>query len=290
MHKRPLPCFAFAIALLPAPAAAQLALEGPVFAETQDWRITTEGLGCVLSNRPGAEEAELWVLRTQSGSDDISIGLPRPLEPDVSGEPVAVQMGDFVQAMNVTGARQRLITPRLQDGFMDALRASAMLEIVHGDTVLYTIPLAGSAEGHASLLDCARQLPGGPFKPPPAPPLPPRATTSAAPPPPTFYGKARMAMPIDPGRWITPDDYKVDGERLEGDVGFRVDVTPAGRVARCMITQSSGHPRLDEHTCQLIARRARFEPALDRDGNPTTGNFSNRVIWRLPAPAPSSAE
>ncbi|MBA4748473.1 MAG: energy transducer TonB, partial [Sphingopyxis sp.] len=71
-------------------------------------------------------------------------------------------------------------------------------------------------------------------------------------------------------------------EEREGTTGFRVAIGPDGRVTGCDITSSSGHADLDQETCKLVTRRARFDPALDRDGNPTTGSYSNRVRWQIP--------
>src|SRR3546814_17682230 len=71
-------------------------------------------------------------------------------------------------------------------------------------------------------------------------------------------------------------------EGREGTTGFRVSVNAEGRVASCDITASSGHPDLDAETCKLITRRGRFTPSKDREGNPTTGSYSNRIRWQIP--------
>jgi protein TonB len=39
---------------------------------------------------------------------------------------------------------------------------------------------------------------------------------------------------------------------------------------------------LDDATCKNIQRRARFEPALDGNGNPTTGRWGSSVRWVIP--------
>src|SRR3546814_9968219 len=78
------------------------------------------------------------------------------------------------------------------------------------------------------------------------------------------------------------DDYPARAMRegREGTTGFRVTVNAEGRVASCDITSSSGHPDLDAETCKLITRRGRFTPSKDREGNPTTGSYSNRIRWQ----------
>lgn len=63
----------------------------------------------------------------------------------------------------------------------------------------------------------------------------------------------------------TPDDYPRDALQKgeSGRVSFVLDVNSEGRVTACTITASSGSSSLDEATCRLARRRARFEPARD---------------------------
>ncbi len=88
-----------------------------------------------------------------------------------------------------------------------------------------------------------------------------------------------------PGSWATDNDYPTRALREEraGVTGFRVSVGPDGRVTGCTVTSSSGSPDLDEATCSNVTRRARFTPAKDGEGNPTSGSYSNRIRWVIPA-------
>ncbi|CAM3970180.1 Protein TonB [Novosphingobium lubricantis] len=120
-----------------------------------------------------------------------------------------------------------------------------------------------------------------PIPAPPAPvalPAPP-----AAPPPPRFTPKA-AAPKGNPGNWATSNDYpsRALREEREGTTGFRVTVGTDGKVTDCQITRSSGSADLDDATCANIRRRARFTPATDGDGNPTTGSYSNSIRWVIP--------
>lgn len=113
---------------------------------------------------------------------------------------------------------------------------------------------------------------------PPAPPPPP-------PPPPPPVAKRPNPVPKgNPGNWANTNDYpsRALQQEREGTTGFRVTVGPNGRVTDCSITSSSGHADLDQATCTNVTRRARFDPALDGSGNPTTGTYSNRVRWQIP--------
>lgn len=123
--------------------------------------------------------------------------------------------------------------------------------------------------------------------PPPAITLVPRAAppAPAAPPPPPPVAKRPNPIPKgNPGNWANTNDYpsRALQQEREGTTGFRVTVGPDGKVQACQITSSSGHADLDDATCKNVTRRARFEPALDSNGSPTSGSYSNRVRWQIP--------
>lgn len=118
-----------------------------------------------------------------------------------------------------------------------------------------------------------------------APPPPPVLVVPAPAPPPPPKFKPQPATPkSNPGSWATPDDYpsRALREDREGVARFRVSVGADGKVQSCEIVGSSGHADLDEATCKLVTRRARFKPASDGDGDPTTGSYSNAVRWQIP--------
>lgn len=111
----------------------------------------------------------------------------------------------------------------------------------------------------------------------PAPPAP------AAPPPPRIQPKPPQPKG-NPGNWATTNDYPSQAlrEEREGVTRFRVTVGPDGRVQSCSVTGSSGSPDLDATACAKITARARFSPATDGEGQPTTGSYSNAVRWVIP--------
>jgi protein TonB len=119
--------------------------------------------------------------------------------------------------------------------------------------------------------------------PPPAPPPPIVLAPPAAPPPPRFTPTGAVPKG-SPGNWATSNDYpsRALREEREGTTGFSVTVGPDGRVTDCEITSSSGSPDLDQATCDNVRRRARFTPAKDGEGQPTTGHYSNRIRWVIP--------
>lgn len=112
---------------------------------------------------------------------------------------------------------------------------------------------------------------------PPAPPAPPA-------PPPTPDRSRPLSPRGDAGSWVTNDDYPPSAirEEAQGTTGVSLSVGADGRVTGCSVTASSGNAALDQAACRNIQRRARFNAALDRDGNPTSSTYTRRVRWQLP--------
>ncbi|TNE55539.1 MAG: energy transducer TonB, partial [Sphingomonadales bacterium] len=104
-------------------------------------------------------------------------------------------------------------------------------------------------------------------------------------PPPMPTIEPKIASPRNAiGRWVTDDDYRARWirEGLSGTASFTLQVSASGRVTDCRITRSTGHGVLDRATCELITRRARFNPALEASGKPVSGTFSSSIRWKLP--------
>ena len=127
--------------------------------------------------------------------------------------------------------------------------------------------------------------------PPPAPPariIPPAAPPApppAPPPPPPAPSQARPARPEGQSRWAAriQENYpsRAIRDEIEGRVGVRVTVGPDGRVSACSVSGTSGSSILDEAACEGMGRYARFEPALDDAGNPTSGSYSTTIVYQL---------
>jgi len=146
------------------------------------------------------------------------------------------------------------------------------------------------------------KVPPPPMTPPPlvrmeAPP-PPIQTVTAIPPP-VYIPPVAPAPPPPP-----PPPRKVESARARGDVRslFSSDDYPAsaqsagaegsaqaqltigtdGRVVGCSLVRSTGNGALDAATCNILRRRAKFTPARDSSGNPTTDTYTTpTIVWRL---------
>ena len=88
----------------------------------------------------------------------------------------------------------------------------------------------------------------------------------------------------DPASWITTDDYRPSWLRREiaGRASFRLDIAANGKVTGCTITASTGHRELDQATCSLVQRRAKFQPARGREGEPVAATYTQSIVWQIP--------
>ena len=127
----------------------------------------------------------------------------------------------------------------------------------------------------------------------------PQIQTVSVAPPPVITPTARPAPPPPPqpvkrdsarakGSLVglfSSEDYPVSAlsANQQGTTAVRLTIGADGRVAGCDITSSSGSSSLDSATCNILRRRARFSPAMDSDGHPTTDTYSQRITWRVPA-------
>ena len=83
---------------------------------------------------------------------------------------------------------------------------------------------------------------------------------------------------------VTDTDYPPSAlrEGRSGRTFFKVQVSTGGMVTKCIVTGTSGSADLDEATCSIVQRRARFSLALDKDGKATDGEYSNSIRWQIP--------
>jgi TonB family protein len=84
---------------------------------------------------------------------------------------------------------------------------------------------------------------------------------------------------------FSDDDYPAEALRDgdQGTVQAKLLIDADGRVTACAIIRSSGHQSLDDTTCRILQRRARFLPARDRNGRPIASTFvTPPVTWVIP--------
>jgi len=117
---------------------------------------------------------------------------------------------------------------------------------------------------------------------PPTPVITPPAPPAAPPPPPRATQPKSLSGSLQ--GLIRNDDYPQNAIENEeqGTVRVVLTVGPNGRVADCSVVGSSGSRTLDSTTCRILRARAKYEPAQDASGNPTTSKTSPQSIrWVL---------
>ena len=69
----------------------------------------------------------------------------------------------------------------------------------------------------------------------------------------------------------------------QGAAEFAVDLDEMGRLESCLITRSSGFPRLDEATCNVLIEHIRFKVAETAPIAGEKSSWAGTMNWKLPA-------
>jgi protein TonB len=92
----------------------------------------------------------------------------------------------------------------------------------------------------------------------------------------------------NPAAWFSQDDYPATA-RQKGEAGrvvVRLKIDGLGVPRSCGLVTSSGSSALDDVTCQIMLRRARFIPAYDADGKAIWSSWTSPgVRWSLDSTA-----
>lgn len=121
-------------------------------------------------------------------------------------------------------------------------------------------------------------------QPPPPVFIPPVAPAPPAPPPPPRKVQSAQSAKGDLRTLFSSDDYPASAQAsgAEGTAQAQLTIGPDGRVVACNIIRSAGNSALDSATCNILRRRAKFTPARDSNGNPTTDTMTTpAIVWRL---------
>jgi protein TonB len=144
----------------------------------------------------------------------------------------------------------------------------------------------------AALLTLAHPLPApdrcAPGAAPTAAPAPATASTASAtgsssPTPGSTADAGRPKLAESHGPWFTMENYPASAliAHQEGTVVFTLVVDTRGCPVRCKVDHSSGFAVLDDATCKIVLRRARFAPATDAEGNPVASTWTNKFKWEI---------
>ena len=88
-----------------------------------------------------------------------------------------------------------------------------------------------------------------------------------------------------PATWLGSKDFPSAAlaQGMNGYVKFRLDVDPAGNVAGCRILYRTNPDEFADASCRLLAKRAKFQSALDATGKPVKSYFVSAVRWLSPS-------
>ena len=96
-------------------------------------------------------------------------------------------------------------------------------------------------------------------------------------------GGAQPPRLLNAEHLMTADDYPTAALQAGdyGVVSIHLQVTAEGRVGGCAVTETSGSAPLDQATCSLALRRARFEPARDAAGRAIPGDYRTAMTFGI---------
>ena len=82
---------------------------------------------------------------------------------------------------------------------------------------------------------------------------------------------------------FTSDDYPANAldRDDQGQVGIVIRTDPKGAISDCVVEETSKSEDLDKQTCDVIRKRAKFKPALNKQGRAVTGEYRARIHWQI---------
>jgi hypothetical protein len=94
---------------------------------------------------------------------------------------------------------------------------------------------------------------------------------------------SRRAKALDPEEWVTRIQRAYPTEMLRkrrsGIAAIRLVIGVDGRPTSCIPNKDAPDRAFDEYACEATMRYARFEPALDANGQPTPSFWTTRIVY-----------
>lgn len=236
------------------------------------WAIGRSGLMCALRRQLAASPAVTLIVRAFPGSGEYEVLLVSP-------------EWSRTMARDRSGARLTLLPsgthyerPRFVNTTLGefgngvrfgALPASFMSEMTQLEAITlsvddreigtYAVPLAARAAQAFSACETAQLAQWGAD-------------------PAGLEAGATRPRPIgDHLRWLQPQEFPAPGNMVR--MAFRLNVDAEGRAQQCTVIESNLSARQGERACQLLAERARYEPARDARGNAVPSVAVHQANW-----------
>ncbi|WP_277982199.1 energy transducer TonB [Sphingomonas phyllosphaerae] len=260
---------ALAAAAPPAPdAPTPLAPEGK-------WVVNYGERGCAMARAFGPASAPVIVAwRSLPFSNRVELSVQRRLGQRGLRRGVltiAVEgRGDetVYEAFNGTGDKLRTLRGWTSPALFADLPERAVLTLTPSSEPAFSVALVGTARALAALARCNDDI---------------ARTWGIA--PGEREAIATEAQPRgDPTRFVGPDDY-AKAAVARGELGTSAQlwtIATDGRVSECRTVIPSGSAALDTAGCDAARLRARFTPAMGRDGRPMTSHVTQVIKWELP--------
>ena len=211
---------------------------------------------------PGAGQAELWLIDPNWTAPGF-FGF-QPVEIDL--QPSGFRITDYAISVRFKGQQGIGIT-NLEEAFLAKLPGTQRLVIRRGKRKLAEVALPGSARAVEALPACEAEI-----------------MRDWGLDPQVIQSLRRKPTPVrNPALWFSSDDYPLAAIQRHqwGSVLTRMTVGIDGRVAECVVVESSGQALLDKRTCDLLISRGRYKPALTAGGEPIRAMTSVRIHWRI---------
>lgn len=254
-----------ALACLWAPAAAQPGQK------QQAWTVDHGKAECSLGRFVGPDARTLFAIRVTPGMQGGAIwlvNLPdgRRRKPSrIVFRPGDVGLKGALQERKVAGGVAHTVTIAPEE--MTLLQSAKNITVRSGNDEMATFALPGLAKGLDALRECER-------------------STLAAwgiDPEDHFALRAPPRGERELFNYVTHQDYPngaaARGE--SGDVVMRIDVAADGKLSSCAVLESSGFRELDERSCDVLRKRAKFVPAVSADGRAVAGSLVSKMSWRV---------
>lgn len=248
--------------------------------------VETQGACGMSQTYEGKGESELLIWLDEDG--DVGLSISNDLWSPVDGQ--KYEMDYFLNGTSYGGGSavssadgsKKGFASRFDSKFMSDFAAGRSLIIYRGELLVDQLSLKGTAAGVAMVRRCMSALKADkaaaererqrlahiaddPF-------AVKQTKTEVA-----QFGTEQPTPRSPPSAWVSDADYpsRAQREGRQGVTGYRLEVAADGRVTNCTVTASSGHPDLDEATCLIIPKRARFSA-----GAATV--YENKLNWKLP--------
>lgn len=87
-----------------------------------------------------------------------------------------------------------------------------------------------------------------------------------------------------PGNWARSSDYPESALASGGQalINFMLLIDSNGTPVKCIVQRGTAAKSFRDRSCELLLRRARFDPAINAEGRPVSSYYLNKIRWIIP--------